>query len=119
MLNRSDVQRFTKNTFFIEKNNTIVNFPIKNVDFSEIFQPEGHGKQAIYDLIANIVHDGEPGSGKGTYRTHILHRGSGKWYEMQDLHVTEILPPMITLSEAYIQIWERRPAEESTQKNGS
>ncbi|KAF8765212.1 U4/U6.U5 tri-snRNP-associated protein 2 like protein [Argiope bruennichi] len=66
--------RFTKNTFFIEKNNTIVNFPIKNVDFSEIFQPEAHEKQAIYDLIANIVHDGEPGSGKGTYRTHILHR---------------------------------------------
>lgn len=25
---------------------------------------------------------------------------------MQDLHVTEILPQMITLSEAYIQIWE-------------
>ncbi|KAL1482933.1 hypothetical protein MTO96_013346 [Rhipicephalus appendiculatus] len=51
---------------------------------------------------------GEPGSGKGTYRAHILHRGSGKWYELQDLHVTEILPQMITLSEAYIQIWERR-----------
>ncbi|GIY82446.1 hypothetical protein CDAR_548501 [Caerostris darwini] len=112
------IKRFTKNTFFIEKNNTIVNFPIKNVDFSEIFQTEQQPK-AIYDLIANIVHDGEPGSGKGTYRTHILHRGSGKWYEMQDLHVTEILPPMITLSEAYIQIWERRPAEESLQRNGS
>jgi U4/U6.U5 tri-snRNP-associated protein 2 len=26
---------------------------------------------------------------------------------MQDLHVTEILPQMITLSEAYIQIWEK------------
>ncbi|XP_055924150.1 U4/U6.U5 tri-snRNP-associated protein 2-like isoform X1 [Argiope bruennichi] len=113
------IKRFTKNTFFIEKNNTIVNFPIKNVDFSEIFQPEAHEKQAIYDLIANIVHDGEPGSGKGTYRTHILHRGSGKWYEMQDLHVTEILPPMITLSEAYIQIWERRPTEKLLQKNGN
>ncbi len=25
---------------------------------------------------------------------------------MQDLHVTEILPQMITLTEAYIQIWE-------------
>jgi U4/U6.U5 tri-snRNP-associated protein 2 len=26
---------------------------------------------------------------------------------MQDLHVNEILPQMITLSEAYIQIWEK------------
>lgn len=27
-------------------------------------------------------------------------------YEMQDLHVTSILPQMITLTEAYIQIYE-------------
>jgi len=50
------------------------------------------------------VHDGEPT--KGTYRVHILHKATGKWFEMQDLHVTEILPQMITLTEAYIQIWE-------------
>lgn len=43
----------------------------------------------------------------GTYRCHALHRGSGKWYELQDLHVTEILPQMITLSESYVQIWQR------------
>lgn len=30
-------------------------------------------------------------------------QGTGKWYEMQDLQVTDILPQMITLSEAYIQ----------------
>jgi U4/U6.U5 tri-snRNP-associated protein 2 len=34
----------------------------------------------------------------------VLHKASGKWYEMQDLHVTEILPQMITLTEAYIQV---------------
>lgn len=59
---------------------------------------------ATYDLIANIVHDGEPGPGKGTYRVHILHQGSGKWFELQDLHVVDILPQMITLSESYIQV---------------
>lgn len=31
-------------------------------------------------------------------------QGTGKWFELQDLHVTEILPQMITLSEAYIQV---------------
>lgn len=31
-------------------------------------------------------------------------QGTGKWFEMQDLHVTEILPQMITLTEAYIQV---------------
>ena len=31
-------------------------------------------------------------------------QGSGKWYELQDLHVADILPQMITLSESYIQV---------------
>jgi U4/U6.U5 tri-snRNP-associated protein 2 len=56
-------------------------------------------------LIANIVHDGE--FGKGTYRVHILHKATNQWYELQDLHVVSILPQMITLTEAYIQIWEQ------------
>ncbi|XP_039276651.1 U4/U6.U5 tri-snRNP-associated protein 2 isoform X1 [Nilaparvata lugens] len=100
------IKRFTKNTFFIEKNPTIVNFPVKNVDFGDILTPEikAKHKNTVYDLVANIVHDGEPT--KGTYRVHVLHKGTGKWYEMQDLHVTDILPQMITLTEAYIQIYE-------------
>ena len=37
-------------------------------------------------------------------QVHVLHKGSGQWYEMQDLHVKDILPQMITLTEAYIQV---------------
>ncbi|KAJ8870239.1 hypothetical protein PR048_029260, partial [Dryococelus australis] len=70
----SDEYRFTKNTFFTEKNPTIVNFPVKNVDFGDILTQrikEQH-KNTMYDLVANIVHDGEPM--KGTYRVHVLHK---------------------------------------------
>lgn len=35
---------------------------------------------------------------------HTFFQGTGKWYELQDLQVTDILPQMITLSEAYIQV---------------
>ena len=28
----------------------------------------------VYDLMANICHDGKAGSGKGTYRVHIRHK---------------------------------------------
>ncbi|XP_015191822.1 PREDICTED: U4/U6.U5 tri-snRNP-associated protein 2 [Polistes dominula] len=102
------IKRFTRNTFFVEKNPTIVNFPVKNVDFGDILTPEVKSRHpyTTYDLVANIVHDGEPG--QGTYRVHILHRATGQWYELQDLHVTQILPQMITLTEAYIQIYELR-----------
>ncbi|XP_059473483.1 U4/U6.U5 tri-snRNP-associated protein 2 [Neocloeon triangulifer] len=102
------IKRFTKNTFFIEKNPTIVNFPVKNVDFGDILTPEVkvRHKHTSYDLVANVVHDGDPK--KGFFRVHVLQKGTGKWYEMQDLHVTEVLPQMITLTEAYIQIYELR-----------
>lgn len=102
------VKRFTNNTFFIEKNPTVVNFPVKGLDMAEFLDSDAMdaNKDTCYDLIANVSHSGEPGSGKGSYRVHILHKGSKQWYEMQDLHVKEILPPMITLSESYIQIWE-------------
>lgn len=78
------------------------------MDFGELLSPEvkKQHKNTVYDLIANIVHDGEPA--KGTYRVHILQKSTGKWYEMQDLHVSDILPQMITLTEAYIQIYELR-----------
>lgn len=67
-----------------------------------------------YDLVANIVHDGEPN--KGTFRVHIFHKANSQWYEMQDLHVTEILPQMITLTESYIQIYERISRKEEGER---
>ncbi|KAK2163189.1 hypothetical protein LSH36_84g08049 [Paralvinella palmiformis] len=109
------IKRFTKNFFILEKNRTIVNFPVKGIDFGELLSPEVRAKHpsTVYDLVANVIHDGEPGPGNGTYRIHVLHRGSGKWYELQDLHVADILPQMITLSESYVQIYQRREPGES------
>ncbi|NWX94649.1 SNUT2 protein, partial [Nothoprocta pentlandii] len=110
------IKRFTKNNFFVEKNPTIVNFPITNVDLREYLSEEVQAAHShtTYDLIANIVHDGKPS--EGSYRIHVLHHGTGKWYELQDLQVTDILPQMITLSEAYIQIWKRREEDETNQQ---
>ncbi|CAD5118010.1 DgyrCDS6750 [Dimorphilus gyrociliatus] len=107
------MKRFTKNMFLKEKNPTIVNFPVKNIDFGELLLPEVRAKHKVtsYNLIANIVHEGEPGS--GIYKCYILHKGTGKWYEMQDLMVKEILPQMITLSESYVQIYEQMSEEGS------
>ncbi len=76
------IKRFNQNTFFLEKNPTIVNFPVKNVDLSELLEPESRKDQnACYDLIANIVHEGAPESGKGTYRIHLLHKVSAKCHK--------------------------------------
>ena len=81
------------------------------MDFGDILTEENKKKhkETKYNLIANIVHDGDPKNRlQSTYRAHILHKSTNQWYEMQDLHVTSILPQMITLTEAYIQIYEQQ-----------
>ncbi|KAL6606631.1 hypothetical protein ACP70R_042284 [Stipagrostis hirtigluma subsp. patula] len=103
------MRRFTKNNFFVEKNPTLVNFPVKNLelkDYIPLPKPKENGKlRSKYDLIANIVHDGKPG--EGCYRVFVQRKSEEAWYEMQDLHVTETLPQMVALSEAYMQIYEQ------------
>lgn len=54
-------RRFVKNNFFLEKNPTIVLFPLQDLDLCCLT-----GHPAKYDLIANICHDGQPG--KGSYK---------------------------------------------------
>ncbi|VDL91886.1 unnamed protein product, partial [Schistocephalus solidus] len=100
------MKRMVKNIFTLEKNPTIVNFPIKGIDFGELLEPDvrSQHRYTTYDMVANVVHDGPPTPGEGSHRIHVLHRGTGKWFEMQDLHVTEVLPQMIPLSESLIQV---------------
>ena len=57
-----------------------------------------------YDLVGNMVHDGEPG--KGSYRLHVHRKSEDAWYEAQDLRVADILPQMVALSETYMQVYE-------------
>lgn len=70
------IVRFTKNTFYVEKNPTIVNFPIRGIEFGDLLRPDikvKYPKGAAYDLVANVVHEGEPKNGQ--YKVHILHKG--------------------------------------------
>ncbi|XP_024156681.1 U4/U6.U5 tri-snRNP-associated protein 2 isoform X1 [Rosa chinensis] len=104
------MQRFTKNNFFVEKNPTLVNFPVKNLELRDYIPlptpKENERLRSKYDLIANIVHDGKPG--EGSYRVFVQRKSEELWYEMQDLHVSETLPQMVALSEAYMQIYEQQ-----------
>ncbi|ULU08004.1 hypothetical protein L3Y34_019221 [Caenorhabditis briggsae] len=98
-------KRFQKNQWFVEKNPTIVNFPIANVDLYECLAEDvrAEHKYTTYDLVANVVHEGTFET--GNYRIQIVHQGSGKWFELEDLHVKDMLPQMIVLAESYVQIW--------------
>ncbi|KAJ0266933.1 hypothetical protein HA466_0008400 [Hirschfeldia incana] len=101
--------RFKKNNFFKEKNPTLVNFPVKDMDLRDYIPSlptaaEGEKACTKYNLIANIVHDRKPED--GYFRVFVQPKSQELWYEMQDLHVAETLPQMVELSEAYMQIYE-------------
>jgi U4/U6.U5 tri-snRNP-associated protein 2 len=98
-------QRFVRNNFFLEKNPTIVTFPVKNLELRG-HVPVPEGTESKYDLAASVVHDGEAGGGK--YKVQVRGAEPGAWWEVQDLVVSETLPQMVTLAEAYLQIFERQ-----------
>ncbi|KAJ3197158.1 hypothetical protein HK101_005675 [Irineochytrium annulatum] len=98
------IKRFTKNNFNTEKNPTIVNYPIKNVDMRDyITDPDAAKEVTRYDLVANICHEGRPGAGNGKYRVYVHSKGNDQWFCIQDLFVEDIAPQMIFLSESYLQ----------------
>ena len=82
-------KRFTKNNFFLEKNPTIVNFPVRNLRLSDHVPvpegPDGRPVPCVYDLVANVSHDGKPED--GAYRAMVFHKADGNWYEVCDLSV--------------------------------
>jgi U4/U6.U5 tri-snRNP-associated protein 2 len=107
------IKRFTTNQFFTEKNPTIVNFPVKGLNLADCIPvPENTNSSAnssdaaVYDLVANIVHEGK--AGEGSYKVHVYRTAEGVWYEVQDLQVIEVLPQVVALSEAYMQVYQLR-----------
>lgn len=118
------IKRFSKNTQFqVEKNPTIVSFPIKKLDLGDFVDlpDELKGQVTHYDLVANICHEGlvtkasytNESHDKGTivkdgiFRAQVLNKSQDQWYQIDDLHIQEILPQVVSISEAYVQIYER------------
>jgi len=101
-------KRFVSNYFRNEKYPTIVTFPVSSFDFIDLLLPEIQKlhKYTTYDLVANVIHEGDMEPGAGSYKAHIKHQETGKWYCMQDLHVDEVISEMIPLGESILQVWK-------------
>ncbi|KAF9531846.1 spindle pole body protein [Crepidotus variabilis] len=109
-------KRFTKNAFVEEKNPTIVNFPLRGLDFSDYVDAPPDNLSTLYDLIANVTHESVAGTTRDkantVWKVHLRAASGGgdaeKWFMIQDLIVEETRKEMIFLGETILQIWERR-----------
>jgi U4/U6.U5 tri-snRNP-associated protein 2 len=80
------VKRFTFN-WFLEKNSTIVNFPLKHLDLRDCVHPDSlasvlsSSATTKYDLVASVRHEGPPSAGK--YSVFVRSRGPAeRWFEI-------------------------------------
>ncbi|KAJ9562763.1 hypothetical protein OSB04_007923 [Centaurea solstitialis] len=98
------MRRFTKNSLSSvqEKNPTLVNFPLKNLELKDYIIPSRLCVPSKYELIANIVHDGKPSS----YTVFVQQKSEQLWYQIRDLHVVRTPSQTVASSEAYMLIYE-------------
>jgi U4/U6.U5 tri-snRNP-associated protein 2 len=105
-------KRFTKNVFVEEKNPTIVNFPLRGVDFRDYVDNPPPDISTLYDLIANVTHESVAGTTRDkentAWKVYLRAAGGGgeseRWYMIQDLIVEETRKEMIFLGEAVLQV---------------
>jgi len=103
------IKRFSKNTQqYIEKNPTIVNFPVRNLEmgmYTHLSEDDKtKGVNTKYHLMSSIQHDGAPDT--GSYRVFVHFKANDQWYELQDLHCNGVHPQLISVSESYIQVYD-------------
>lgn len=101
------ISRFSKTNLNLEKNKTLVSFPLIDLDLSPYIHPDSISLNPCtkYNLITNISHKGSIQNGK--FLTQLLHPTRNEWIEIEDTNVKVVLPQAILLNETYILAYKR------------
>lgn len=117
------INRFSDNSFFKEKNPTIVNFPVSDLDLSGFLSNSKLKQQSnakfVYDCVASIRHSGNDEDDPESYFKMHVQRGENenpKWYDVQDLVVKEVIPQEVSVSESLVLVYERKQTPNKNQK---
>jgi len=91
------LKRF-RNSFMIEKDSTLVKFPLENLTLEHNYYPD-HYLDSSYDLYSTSNHNG--GYGGGHYISYCQNSINNKWYEFNDASVyyipdSEVLNTVVT-----------------------
>uniref|UniRef100_A0A6I8NRX1 Ubiquitin carboxyl-terminal hydrolase n=1 Tax=Ornithorhynchus anatinus TaxID=9258 RepID=A0A6I8NRX1_ORNAN len=108
------LKRFSYTKFSREKLDTLVEFPIRDLDFSEfIIKPrtEADAPPCKYDLIAVSNHYG--GLRDGHYTTFARNKDSGQWHYFDDSSVSPVSESQIEVGQL-----ELPPADPRTRRRG-
>ncbi|XP_049608302.1 ubiquitin carboxyl-terminal hydrolase 11 isoform X2 [Syngnathus scovelli] len=103
------LKRFSYTKFTREKLDTIVDFPLRNLDFSGCLLRKklSNGEPpSRYDLIAVSNHYG--GLRDGHYTSYARNKDNGQWYYFDDSKVTYATEEQIMTNAAYVLFYHRQ-----------
>ncbi|XP_061473738.1 ubiquitin carboxyl-terminal hydrolase 4 isoform X2 [Rhineura floridana] len=99
------LKRFSYNRYWRDKLDTVVEFPIRDLNMSE-FVCDPAASPYMYDLIAVSNHYG--GMGVGHYTAYAKNKVNGKWYYFDDSSVSPASEEQIVTKAAYVLFYQLR-----------
>ncbi|XP_038867285.1 ubiquitin carboxyl-terminal hydrolase 4 [Salvelinus fontinalis] len=101
------LKRFSYNRCWRDKLDTVVDFPVRDLNMSE-FVCDPKAGPYVYDLIAISNHYG--GMGGGHYTAYGKNKADGKWHYFDDSSVSAASEDQIVTKAAYVLFYQRRDA---------
>ncbi|KAG2270226.1 hypothetical protein Bca52824_064781 [Brassica carinata] len=105
------LKRFTYSRFLKNKIDTLVNFPIHDLDLSKYVMNKD-GQSCLYELYAVSNHYG--GMGGGHYTACAKLMDENKWYDFDDSRVSPVDESEIKTSAAYVLFYQRVKSESAS-----
>ena len=97
------------------KIDTLVDFPIENLDLSQFVINKNNDKNLLYDLFAISNHFG--GLGGGHYIAYAKNFKDKEWYEFNDSSVHRISKESLVSSSAYVLFYRKKNLNETINLN--
>ncbi|XP_073805159.1 ubiquitin carboxyl-terminal hydrolase 15 isoform X2 [Danio rerio] len=105
------LKRFSYSRYMRDKLDTLVEFPLRDLDMSE-FLINPHAGVCLYDLIAVSNHYG--GMGGGHYTAYAKNVEDGQWYSFDDSSVSPASEEQIVSKAAYVLFYQRQDTVRGT-----
>ncbi|XP_078369197.1 ubiquitin carboxyl-terminal hydrolase 4-like [Oculina patagonica] len=99
------LKRFSYNSFWRDKLDTLVSFPLRSLDMSD-YVINKEQPRPIYKLIAVSNHYG--GMGGGHYTAYAKNCRDGRWYSFDDSSVSSVDEDQIVSKAAYVLFYQRQ-----------
>ncbi|GAB2274235.1 hypothetical protein Dimus_009002 [Dionaea muscipula] len=110
------LKRFSYNRYLKIKLDTLVSFPVHNLDLSKYVKcKDAHTLSHVYELFAISNHYG--GLGGGHYSAYAKLIDENRWYHFDDSHVSPVAEDDIKTNAAYVLFYQRVRVRERENRN--